>query len=175
MQKLSWIFNNIDILFETSGRGARAADEDEDEEDDTDDGENDDDEENDEENNESQEEERKDMLVEIQQNILNHRKQEYLRILIFVSPSKSKKPAKQSKKKPVPQMDGGVEDDEAEDLGVNVEGSAKSDEKSSDEKESDEEAAPKKKDDNEPEDDKSEEDESKEDDESQEERDEPGI
>lgn len=90
---------------------------------------------------------------------------------------KSKKTAKSAvkKAKPVPSIgEGGVEDDEAEDLGVNVEGgSAKSDEKSSNEADSDEET-PKKKDDAE-QDDKSDEDESKEDDESQEGRDGSGA
>lgn len=93
----------------------------------------------------------------------------------FFSP-KAKKIAKTAtKKKPVPQIgEGGVEDDEAEDLGVNAEGgSAKSDERSSNEADSDEDTTPKKKDDAEN-GDKSEEDESKEDDESGEERDDPG-
>jgi hypothetical protein len=96
-----------------------------------------------------------------------------LELLIF-RPAKAKKASKIAKKRPIPQIGDGVEDDEAEDLGVNLEGSAKSDEKSSDEKDSDEETTPKKKDDADENDDKSEEDESKEDDESQEEHDGPG-
>jgi TATA-binding protein-associated factor Taf7 len=74
------------------------------------------------------------------------------------------------KSKPVPQIgESGVEDDEAEDLGVFEAGSPKSDEKSSDEKDSEEEAT-KQKDDPESDDASPEDDD---DDDDDEERDEP--
>lgn len=84
---------------------------------------------------------------------------------------KSKATKQAKKNKPVPSIgEGGVEDDEAEDLGI-FEGNPKSDEKSSDEKDSDEEQQAKPKDGAEN-DDQSPEDESNEDEE-EEERDEP--